>query len=459
MHILMVGTGYVGLVTASCLAEMGHCVICLDIDADKIDQLQQGIIPFFEPGLKELVERNTRGNRLSFTTDYATAISQSSLCFIAVPTPSQPDGSCDLSFVFTAARQIAAHMDGYRLIVNKSTVPVGTADAVSQIISESLKERGESFPFDVVSNPEFLKEGSAVQDCMKPDRIILGAETEKALATMRELYSPFTLNHDRILAMDPRSAELTKYAANAMLATRISFMNELATLCEQVNANIHHVRIGIGSDKRIGREFLYAGIGYGGSCFPKDIKALQAMGRLVEIDMPILQAVEEINQRQRHLFTKKIIDYFSEQGGLKNKTIALWGLSFKPDTDDIREAPSLYIIKTLLAQGAQLKLYDPVAIPLMMRLHPPSENVIYTTNEYAAAQGADAIVLITEWRQFRFVDFDLLSAGVRQKVFFDGRNQYKPKEMDAKGFYYECIGLAANAPEPLFASSVMATER
>lgn len=452
MHILMIGTGYVGLVTASCLAEMGHSVTCLDIDAAKIDQLKQGIIPFFEPGLKELVERNTKGKRLSFTTDYARAVQQSTICFIAVPTPSRTDGSCDLSFVFTAAEQIGKHMKGYCLIVNKSTVPVGTADAVHQIISQSLEERKEIFPFDIVSNPEFLKEGSAVQDCMKPDRIILGVATERALTEMREIYSAFILNHDRILTMDIRSAELTKYAANAMLATRISFMNELAILCEQVNANIHHIRMGIGSDKRIGREFLYSGIGYGGSCFPKDIKALQAMGRIAEVDMPILRAVEEVNNRQRQHFTQKIIDYFNAQGGLQNKNIALWGLAFKPDTDDIRDAPSHYIIQSLLAQGAHLKLYDPVAMPAMMKQVSLSEKVTYSANEYAAAENADAIVLITEWKQFRFVDFDLLSTIIRQKVLFDGRNQYKPKEMHAKGFYYECIGLSVNAPEPALVS-------
>ena len=444
MRILIVGTGYVGLVTASCFSEMGHHVICLDIDKKKIEQLQQGIIPFFEPGLKEVVDRNVQAGRLSFTTNYAEGVSQAEVCFIAVPTPSREDGSCDLSYVLAAAKTIAETMDGYRLIVNKSTVPVGTADEVRHIVSSTLSERHCEIPFDVVSNPEFLKEGSAVQDCMKPDRVILGVETPRALDLMRQIYSAFTLNHDRILTMDIRSAEMTKYAANAMLATRISFMNELATLCEQVGANISHVRVGIGSDARIGYQFLYAGIGYGGSCFPKDIQALRSTAKQVDIAMPILEAVETINKRQRLLFIEKIIAHYASQGGLKGKTLAIWGLSFKPDTDDMRDAPSLSIIKRLLEEGAFLRLYDPVAIPTAKKMLPPSDLILYCKDEYEAAEKADGIILATEWKQFRFVNFETLFPKLKQRVLFDGRNQYKPQEMHAKGFHYYCIGYSPN---------------
>ena len=440
MHILMIGTGYVGLVTASCLAEMGHCVTCLDIDSDKIEKLQQGIIPFFEPGLKELVSRNVNAGRLHFTTSYAQGVAQALVCFIAVPTPSKENGSCDLSYVKAAARAIGEQMDSYRLIVNKSTVPVGTADEVTKAVADVLLERGCSIPFDVVSNPEFLKEGSAIQDCMKPDRIILGVETPKALELMREIYSAFTLNHDRVLTMDIRSAEMTKYAANAMLATRISFMNELATLCEEVGANIHHVRVGIGSDARIGYQFLYAGIGYGGSCFPKDIQALRATAEQVGIEMPLLEAVEAINQQQRLIFIDKILSHYIPQGGVQGKTFAIWGLSFKPDTDDMREAPSLTVIQALLSQGAHLRLYDPVAIPTAKKLLPSSSQITYCADEYEATDQADGIVLITEWKQFRYANFDPICAKLKQRVFFDGRNQYKAKEMQAKGFHYYCIG-------------------
>ncbi len=440
MRILMIGTGYVGLVTASCFAEMGHHVICLDIDAGKIRQLQEGAIPFFEPGLKEIVARNVQAGRLSFTTSYEEGVSHAVVCFIAVPTPSQDNGSCDLSYVLAAAKTIAQTMDGYRLIVNKSTVPVGTADRVRQAISAALAERNCEIPFDVVSNPEFLKEGSAVQDCMKPDRVILGADNPQALDLMRQIYSAFTLNHDRILSMDVRSAEMTKYAANAMLAARISFMNELAALCEQVGANINQVRIGIGSDARIGYQFLYAGIGYGGSCFPKDIRALQATGKEVGIDMPILEAVETINQRQRTRFIQKVTNHYASQGGVKGKTLAIWGLSFKPDTDDMRDAPSLCLIKALLKEGAILRLYDPIAMDAAKKLLPSSSQLIYCKDEYETAEKADGIILVTEWKQFRFVNFETLCAKLGQRVLFDGRNQYKPQEMHAKGFHYYAIG-------------------
>ncbi len=436
----MIGSGYVGLVTASCFSEMGHTVTCLDIDHEKIEKLKQGIIPFFEPSLKEMVDRNVQAGRLHFTTSYAQGVCNSTVCFIAVPTPSQEDGSCDLSYVHAAAKAIADHMDSYRLIVNKSTVPVGTADEVSKTVATALAERGCAIAFDVVSNPEFLKEGSAVQDCMKPDRVILGTETPQALDLMCEIYSAFTLNHDRILTMDIRSAEMTKYAANAMLATRISFMNELATLCEKVGANINSVRVGIGSDARIGYQFLYAGIGYGGSCFPKDIQALRATANQVDVAMPILHAVESINKKQRQLFIEKILFHYISQGGVQNKTLTIWGLSFKPDTDDMRDAPSLSIIEALLAEGARVRLYDPVAIPKARKYLPSNPQITYCIDEYEAAEKADGIILVTEWKQFRFVNFETICSKLNQRVFFDGRNQYKAKEMHAKGFHYYGIG-------------------
>lgn len=444
MNILMVGTGYVGLVTAACFSEMGHRVICLDIDEQKIDQLQNGVIPFYEPGLKEIVTRNIQADRLLFTSDYQAGVEKATVCFIAVPTPSQEDGSCNLSYVLNAAKQIATHMDSYRLIVTKSTVPVGSTEKVKQAIAETLENQDNRHCFDIVCNPEFLKEGSAVQDCMKPDRIIIGAENSHAANLMREIYSAFTVNHDRILVMDLKSAEMTKYAANAMLATRISFMNELAELCEKVGANIHQVRIGIGSDQRIGYQFLYAGIGYGGSCFPKDIKALHSIALDAGVPMPILEAVEWINDRQRSLFFQKIDSYFAKRGGIAGKTLAIWGLSFKPDTDDLRQAPSLPLIDLLLSQGAFLKLYDPVAMPNAQKVFPPSDQLHYCIDEYEAATDADGIVLITEWKQFRFVNFDLICRRLKHLCFFDGRNQYKAQEMIERGFDYFGIGIPSD---------------
>ena len=362
MKILMVGTGYVGLVTAACFSEMGHHVICLDIDAQKIANLHDGILPIFEPGLKEIVDRNVAAGRLSFTTDYAEGVQQATVCFVAVPTPSNQDGSCNLSYVYSAVSEIARHLDSYKIIVNKSTVPIGTAHQVKELISSVLKERGSDLSFDVVSNPEFLKEGCAINDCMKPDRIILGVENSHAAKIMREIYSAFTINHDRIFVMDTVSAEMTKYAANAMLALRISFMNELAHLCEKTGANVKQVRIGIGSDQRIGYQFLYAGAGYGGSCFPKDIRALASIARQHDVEMSILDAVDAVNERQKKILAGKILSFFSSQGGVKDKTIAIWGLAFKPDTDDIREAPSVSLIEELLEQGALIRAYDPAAM-------------------------------------------------------------------------------------------------
>lgn len=444
MNILIVGTGYVGLVSAACFSEMGHHVISLDIDAKKIADLQKGILPIFEPGLQEIVERNTKAGRLVFTTDYAEGVNQSTVCFLAVPTPSQEDGSCDLSSVFTATSEIARHLNSYKIIVNKSTVPMGTAKQVKERIHSILTERGVKVSFDVVSNPEFLKEGSAIHDCMKPDRIILGVDNEMSAKIMREVYSAFTINHDRIFVMDPVSAEMTKYAANAMLALRISFMNELAHLCEKTGANIKQVRIGIGSDQRIGYQFLYAGAGFGGSCFPKDIRALAAMAKQHAIQMPILDSIDEVNKRQKRVLAGKILSYFSSQRGIKGKTIAIWGLSFKPDTDDIREAPSLSLIQDLLEHGACIRAYDPVAIPNARKVLGHDPRVCFCKDEYDAARGADAIVLVTEWKQFRFANFSRIIPHLKHKVFFDGRNQYHLSEMQNVGIEYFGIGVPSS---------------
>jgi UDPglucose 6-dehydrogenase len=438
MRLLIVGTGYVGLVTGACFAEMGHHVECLDVDKEKIQQLQTGIIPIFEPGLEEVIRRNVEAGRLSFTDDYAQGVGSSAVCFIAVPTPSNSDGSCDLSYVIQAAQEIARHMkDEYRLIVNKSTVPVGTALKVK----EAILEIHQDALFDVVSNPEFLKEGSALSDCMKPDRIIVGVETAESALIMKEIYSSFTVSRDRILIMDTSSAEMTKYAANAMLASRISFMNELAGLCELTGANVNDVRLGIGSDSRIGYQFLYAGAGYGGSCFPKDIRALIATGKAHSYEMPLLEAVDTINRRQKQILGQKVRSHFSKRGGVEGKTVAIWGLSFKPDTDDMREAPSLELIEELLEEGAILRLYDPISIAKAQKLLAPHPRLQWCKDEYEAAEGADAIALVTEWKQFRFADFEKIGKSMRDLCFFDGRNQYKRQEMKAKGFIYFGIGV------------------
>lgn len=450
MKILIVGTGYVGLVTGACFAEMGHHVICLDIDQNKIEALNNGHIPIFEPGLEELVKRNVHAGRLTFTTDYAYGVQSSLVCFIAVSTPAGDDGSADLTYVKDAAKKIAHHMDDYRIIVNKSTVPVGTAAQVRQIITEELHQRQFDIEFDVVSNPEFLKEGDAINDFMKPDRIVIGVNNVRVATIMREMYSSFNLNHERILVMDTLSAEMTKYAANAMLATRISFMNELAGLCELVGADINNVRRGIGSDSRIGYAFLYAGAGYGGSCFPKDIKALRSTAVSYNYDTPIINAVETVNLKQKSVVGEKMLTYFAQRGGIQGKTVAIWGLSFKPGTDDMREAPSLVLIDAMLNNGAQLRLFDPIAMEKAKQMIPNSCQVYWAESEFDAAKGADAIVLMTEWKQFRFIDFEDVLPEMVGNAFFDGRNQYMPKEMARKGFDYLCIGqpvaLADNMP-------------
>lgn len=444
MKILMVGTGYVGLVTAACFSEMGHQVICLDIDEQKIANLKKGVLPIFEPGLKELVERNVKAERLFFTASYREGVELSDVCFLALPTPSLSDGSCNLSYIYAAISEIARCMNGYKIIVNKSTVPVGTAGQIKQCISKELKARNVDFTFDVVCNPEFLKEGSAINDCMKPDRIVLGVENAQAAKIMREIYSAFMINHDRILWMDPPSAEISKHAANAMLALRISFMNELSHLCEKTGADIKQVRLGIGSDQRIGYQFLYAGAGYGGSCFPKDIRALCAIAKQHDLSMSILEAVDTVNERQKKILGEKISSYFVSQGGVKDKTIAIWGLAFKPDTDDIREASSLILIQQLLKEGAFIRAYDPIAISNASKVLGQHPRLYFCKDEYDAAYGADAIALVTEWKQFRSVDFRKITSSLKQKLFFDGRNQYSFTEMKGLGFEYFGIGIPSS---------------
>lgn len=447
MHLTIIGTGYVGLITGTCFAEMGHTVICLDIDQKKIESLKKGITPIYEPGLEELVKRNVRDRRLIFSTDYSTAISHAEVCFIAVPTPSSDDGSCNLSYVEAAAQGIGKYMKNSLIVVDKSTVPVGTAKRVRQIIQQELDKKSSSIQFDVASNPEFLKEGAAIQDCLKPDRIIIGADSSQTTEVLRELYAPFIINHDTILTMDILSAEMTKYAANAMLATRISFMNEIAAICKQVGANVNEVRKGIGSDTRIGYSFLYPGVGYGGSCFPKDIRALAAKAKEVGIDPKLLNAVDAVNVHQKKILGLKIQNYFSTRGGIQNKVIAIWGLSFKPDTDDMREAPSLVLIKDLIEAGARLKLFDPIAMPNAQQILKDLPNLTWCKDEFDAAQNADAIVLVTEWKQFRLVNFDPVRKAMKGIAFFDGRNQYKPLEMKCRGFDYIAIGIPDHLQE------------
>lgn len=441
MQILIIGTGYVGLVTGVCFAEVGHHVICLDINEEKIYDLQKGIIPIYEPGLEELVHKNLINKRLQFTTDYTVGVRHSEIIFISVATPSCENGTADLTQIKAAALSLAKCIDSYKIIAIKSTVPPGTSQEIKILINKALKNQGYPIECDVFSNPEFLREGSALYDCMNPDRIIIGSEKESIKEIMNTLYNPFNLTENSLIFMDPSSAEMTKYAANAMLASRISFMNELAGLCEKLDANIEHVRIGIGSDRRIGPQFLCAGVGFGGSCFPKDIRALKAKANEVNYSTPILNAIEEVNYKQKKLLGEKIRLYFDKDGGVKGKTIAIWGLSFKPNTDDIREAPAIELIKELRDLGANLRLFDPVAMNNAKDIFKEDSSLHWCSDEYDASCGADAIALLTEWKQFRSANLEEVLSSMNGNALFDGRNQYEPQEMNDKGFNYFAIGI------------------
>ncbi len=438
MKITIIGSGYVGLVSGTCLAEVGNHVMCCDVDKQKIATLNAGEVPIFEPGLKELIAKNVAAGRLFFTDDLNQAISFGTAQFIAVGTPPDEDGSADLSYVLSAAQSIGKCMNDYKIIVDKSTVPVGTAQKVKQTIGEELKKRGASIPFGVVSNPEFLKEGAAIDDFMRPDRIIIGSDDEHALNLMRQIYAPFQRNHERIIATDLQSAELIKYASNAMLATRISFMNELANLAEKLGADIELVRRGMGADPRIGYHFLYPGCGYGGSCFPKDVKALIHTAKNVGIDLEVLNAVELANAKQKHVLTQKIIQRFGEN--LNGKNFALWGLAFKPNTDDMREAPSRVLIEDLLEKGANISVYDPVAMREARRVFGENPRILYALNPMDAAQNKEALVIVTEWKEFRSPDFEVLKTTLKNPVIFDGRNLYDPAFLRTAGFEYFAIG-------------------
>jgi len=438
LKITMIGTGYVGLVSGACLAEVGNDVLCYDVDARKIGVLNDGGIPIHEPGLAEMVARNRAAGRLRFTTDAAASVAHGRIQFIAVGTPPDEDGSADLQHVVAAARTIGRHMEARRIVVDKSTVPVGTADAVRAAIAAALAERGAAVPFTVVSNPEFLKEGAAVEDFMRPDRVVIGSDDEEATRIMRALYAPFQRNHERLIVMDVRSAELTKYAANAMLATRISFMNEIANLAERLGADVEQVRRGIGSDPRIGYHFLYPGVGYGGSCFPKDVKAIIKSGRDAGLELQVLEAVERANDAQKHVLPAKIARRFGAD--LAGRRFALWGLAFKPNTDDMREAPSRVLIADLLARGAAVCAYDPAAMLEARAIYAGEARVAFAESPVAAAAGADALVIVTEWKEFRSPDFDGLKGRLKQPVIFDGRNLYDPELVRSAGFEYFPIG-------------------
>ena len=438
MKLTVVGTGYVGLVTGACLADMGNQVLCVDVDAAKVKALNAGQIPIYEPGLEAVVKRNRAAGRLAFSTDIAAGVAHGALQLIAVGTPPGEDGSADLQYVLEAARSIGRHMDEYRVVVNKSTVPVGTADKVSEAISNVLNERNKKIPFSVVSNPEFLKEGAAVEDFMRPDRIIVGSDDERATALLRELYAPFQRNHERLMLMGVRSAELAKYAANAMLATRISFMNELANLAEALGADIEEVRKGIGSDPRIGTHFLYPGAGFGGSCFPKDVKALQHIAGEAGRPMRVVAAVEQANEAQKHLLGEKIKARFGKD--LKGKRFAIWGLAFKPNTDDMREAPSLTLIADLLAVGAEVSAYDPVAGDQARKILSGKKNIEIKNTSKEALEGCDALAIVTEWAEFRAPDFVALKKALKTPAIFDGRNLYDPAMVRGLGFEYFPVG-------------------
>jgi len=442
MKVTVIGSGYVGLVTGACLSDMGNDVLCLDLDERKIALLKDGKIPIYEPGLQDVVRRNVEAGRLHFTTDVPAAVQHGTLQFIGVGTPPDEDGSADLQYVLAAARSIGRHMTDYKVVIDKSTVPVGTAAKVKAAIAEELAARGVTLDFAVVSNPEFLKEGAAVEDFMRPDRVVVGADDERAVLLMRALYAPFTRNRDRLLVMDVPSAEFTKYAANAMLATRISFMNELALLAERVGADIELVRQGIGSDPRIGTQFLYAGAGYGGSCFPKDVKALVRAAQDSGITLQVLTSVEAANERQKLVLVDKVVERFGED--LTGRQFALWGLAFKPNTDDMREAPSRVIIDELLRRGANVLAYDPVAMHEARRVFGELPGLRFVNDQAAALQGSDALLIVTEWRQFKSPDFEQIRSTLKQPVVIDGRNLYDPVLMKQMGIEYRGIGRAAH---------------
>ena len=445
MKIAIVGTGYVGLVSGACMADMGAHVICVDVDKQKIANLKQGIIPIYEPGLEEIVWRNVQAGRLEFTTELKEILDDVEIVFSAVGTPPDEDGSADLKYVLEVARTIGQHMKQYVLLVTKSTVPVGTADLVKETMQQELQKRGIDIPFDVAANPEFLKEGDAINDFMRPDRVVIGTESEKAKDLLTRLYRPLMLNNFRVIFMDIRSAEMTKYAANAMLATRISFMNDIANLCELLGANVNMVRKGIGTDSRIGSKFLYPGCGYGGSCFPKDVKALIQTADKVGYDLQVLKAVEAVNAYQKTVLFEKLHNYY--QGKLQGKIIALWGLSFKPNTDDMREATSLVLIERLLEAGAHIRVFDPVAMETAQETvkqslsHLPIDNIYYATDVYDAVLDADALLLVTEWKEFRMPSWRVIKKSMNNAYVIDGRNIYDTKELKELGFDYSAIGV------------------
>lgn len=436
MKIAIVGTGYVGLVTGTCFAEMGIDVTCVDINTEKIENLEKGIVPIYEPGLDDMIARNVQAGRLHFTTDLRSCLDDVEVVFTAVGTPPDEDGSADIKYVLDVARTIGQNIKKHVLVVTKSTVPVGTAKKVRATIQAELDKRGEKIDFDIASNPEFLKEGAAIKDFMSPDRVVVGVESELAKDIMTRLYRPFLLNNFRVIFMDVPSAEMTKYAANAMLATRISFMNDIANLCELIGADVNMVRKGIGSDTRIGQKFLYPGCGYGGSCFPKDVKALIHIGKENGYDMQVIEAVESVNENQKAVLVEKLRKYYG--GELKGKTIALWGLSFKPETDDMREAPALVVIEKLLAEGCKVQAFDPIAVSECKRRI--GETITYSSDMYGATQNADALLVVTEWKEFRMPNWETILKGMKKPVIFDGRNIYDPNELENNGFEYFCIG-------------------
>lgn len=442
MNLTVVGSGYVGLVTGTCFAEMGNHVTCIDIDQVKIDKLKKGIIPIYEPGLEAMVSKNSENGSLHFSSNLEEGLKKSKVVFIAVGTPMGEDGSADLQYVLSVAEGIGQMMKDPLIVVDKSTVPVGTADKVSDVIAKELAKRKEKIDFHVVSNPEFLKEGAAIQDFMKPDRIVIGADHEMAFETMRDLYAPFTHNHDRMIEMDIRSAEMTKYVANAMLATKISFMNEIANICELVDADVNQVRIGIGSDSRIGYSFIYPGSGYGGSCFPKDVKALKKIAEDQGYDAGLISSVEAVNDRQKLVIADKVVRRFGSD--LSGKTFAIWGLAFKPGTDDMREAPAIYIAKELVKRGAKIKAYDPKAMHEAKSFYlKDTPNISYHGSKYETLADATAMILLTEWKEFRSPDFEELKMKLQEPVIFDGRNQYSHLRLESKGFEYYQIGKKA----------------